>query len=166
MRLVASFLLIAAALMLANSAAWNIFYAWRGADVKTLARIIESRGPSDNEGGRDANLNAEYFAQFERDNPLDYLSKLCVDDLSRSTLTVRLASLGSALPPAPQNEDAGRASSVATPHLHPKLWRRARSQVSSKLSQQSRTIWPHRCPLTRQSWIEGLPLRRMPATKD
>jgi hypothetical protein len=77
----------------------NILTAWRGSDVTRLARVIETKpAPASKYFNPSNYLSAEYFLQFERGRDMDNLGKLCLDDLSRSILTIRLASLRSLQP--------------------------------------------------------------------
>lgn len=117
MKLAGLSLLFGASLLLVGVSICNIVYTWRGSDVLKLARIIETRNTSGSEDiGDNKALGSDYFAQLERDNAIDDLSKLCVDDISRSTLTVRLASLESALPSASPDATSKRVLSVREPH--------------------------------------------------
>ena len=98
MKAVASLLLFGVSLLLGSIAIDNIVQAWMAADVIKLAHIIEAGQVTEKYANEENKLGSEYFLRFEHDNKLDSLAKSCVDELSRSILTVRLASLESILP--------------------------------------------------------------------
>ncbi len=99
MRKLSALLLVASTLLLAYVSISNIVDAWVGSDVKLLARIIETSPNEDSiYFSKSRDLTSEFFPRFERDHNVDRVASTCVDDYSRSTLTVRLASLYSLRP--------------------------------------------------------------------
>jgi hypothetical protein len=96
MNIIGQYLLSMSTMMLAGVAALNILYAWWGSDTIRLARLIEAGSTS---GSRYADENVildyKFLDEFMRTSDFKRLARSCGDDLSRSTLTIRLASLES-----------------------------------------------------------------------
>jgi hypothetical protein len=89
-------LLMISIIMLGRTASLNILSAWRGSDAIKLARLIEA-APGSNGRYTDENIALEYelLDVFSRGSDFAWSVRSCVEDLSRSTLTIRLATLES-----------------------------------------------------------------------
>ena len=117
MKAVVLLLLISVSLLLGGVAMGNIIHAWMGADVIKLANMIEARQVTEKYGNEENKLGSEYFLRFEHGNDLDSLAKSCVDDISRSILTVRLAGLESILPARVPSERGQLAADPRKPQV-------------------------------------------------